>query len=103
MPQKLVYVKADEATQAREKARLRAREAVRMLAEAEVEHAAAFAELDRVVGPDPRRVVAAQAVNYREVDRAALIDHARTVRSSVPTGDGASRDVLGLHRPLSFV
>jgi hypothetical protein len=44
------------------RARRRAREAVRMLAEAEVEHREAFAELDRVVGPDPRTVVAGAAV-----------------------------------------
>jgi len=59
----LVKEAPDTAAELARRARRRAREAVRMLAEAEVEHAAAFAELDRVVGPDPRKVVAASAVD----------------------------------------
>ena len=61
MDRKLVYVKAPPEVEAREKARLRAREAVRRYAEAEREVEQAMAILDREVGPDPRRAAATEA------------------------------------------
>lgn len=58
----LVKEAPDAGEELARRARRRAREAVRAPAGAEVEHREAFAELDRVVGPDPRTVVAGAAV-----------------------------------------
>jgi hypothetical protein len=59
---RLVYVKADDARVARERARLRAREALRSYNAAADEYEAAMVDVERVIGPDPRLVIADAAV-----------------------------------------
>jgi len=57
-----VWVRADAATEARERVLVRAREAVRRYEEAERELSEAMVVVDRELGPDPRRIVAEQAI-----------------------------------------
>ena len=51
----LVWTQADQAAEARERTRQRAREAHRRYVEADQELAAAMQEVEVVLGPDPRR------------------------------------------------